>query len=62
MGTTVIKSCNLTISETVEIVEHNRKAAAPAKTAGSEVVVLHAENGYLVDHFVQYGSNKRTDE
>src|SRR6202012_3694766 len=39
-----------------------RKAAERAKGAGFEGVELHAANGYLVDQFLQDGSNKRTDE
>jgi N-ethylmaleimide reductase len=43
------------------IVEDYRKAAARAKTAGFDGVELHAANGYLLDQFLQDGSNKRTD-
>jgi N-ethylmaleimide reductase len=32
-----------------------------AKAAGFDGVELHAGNGYLLDQFLQDGSNKRTD-
>ena len=51
----------LDISEIPGIVEDYRKAAARAKSAGFEGVELHAGNGYLVDQFLQDGSNRRTD-
>jgi N-ethylmaleimide reductase len=51
----------LDISEIPGIVEDYRKAAARAKAAGFDGVELHAANGYLVDQFLQDGSNKRTD-
>jgi N-ethylmaleimide reductase len=44
------------------IVEDYRTAAGRAKDAGFEGVELHAANGYLIDQFLQDGSNKRTDE
>ena len=51
----------LDISEIPGIVEDYRKAAAHAKAAGFDGVELHAGNGYLLDQFLQDGSNKRTD-
>src|SRR5258708_584456 len=51
----------LDISEIPGIVEDYRKAAARAKVAGFDGVELHAGNGYLLDQFLQDGSNKRTD-
>jgi N-ethylmaleimide reductase len=44
------------------IVEDYRRAAQRAIEAGFEGVELHAANGYLVDQFLQNGSNHRTDE
>ena len=38
------------------------KAVERAKAAGFDGVEVHAENGYLIDQFLQSGSNKRTDE
>ncbi len=52
----------LTIPEIARIVEDYRQAATRAKAAGFEGVELHAANGYLIDQFLQDGSNKRTDE
>jgi len=51
----------LDISEIPGIVEDYRKAAVHAKAAGFDGVELHAGNGYLLDQFLQDGSNKRTD-
>jgi N-ethylmaleimide reductase len=51
----------LKISEIAGIVEDYRKAAARAKQAGFDGVELHGANGYLVDQFLQDGSNKRSD-
>lgn len=52
----------LTVSEIEGIVQDYRRAAERAMDAGFEGVELHAANGYLVDQFLQDGSNKRTDE
>jgi N-ethylmaleimide reductase len=51
----------LKISEIAGIVDDYRKAATRAKQAGFDGVELHAANGYLIDQFLQNGSNKRTD-
>jgi N-ethylmaleimide reductase len=51
----------LDIAEIPGIVEDYRKAAARAKASGFDGVELHAGNGYLLDQFLQDGSNKRTD-
>jgi N-ethylmaleimide reductase len=52
----------LSVAEIQEIVEDYRRAAQRAMVAGFEGVELHAANGYLVDQFLQNGSNQRTDE
>jgi N-ethylmaleimide reductase len=52
----------LAIAEIKNIVEDYRKAAERAKAAGFDGVELHSGNGYLLDQFLQDGSNKRTDE
>jgi N-ethylmaleimide reductase len=51
----------LEISEIPGIIEDYRKAAVRAKAAGFDGVELHGANGYLLDQFLQDGSNKRTD-
>ncbi|MCM2348705.1 MAG: alkene reductase [Bacteriovoracaceae bacterium] len=43
------------------IVEAYRKGAENAKLAGFDGVEIHGANGYLLDQFLQDGSNKRTD-
>jgi N-ethylmaleimide reductase len=52
----------LTAAEIDGIVEDYRAAAERARDAGFEGVELHAANGYLIDQFLQDGSNKRVDE
>jgi len=51
----------LEIEEIAGIVEDYRKAAERAKAAGFDGVELHGANGYLLDQFLQDGSNHRTD-
>ena len=51
----------LEIDEIAGIIEDFRAAAERAKKAGFDGVELHAANGYLVDQFIQDGTNKRTD-
>jgi len=43
------------------LVESFRRAAERAKEAGFDGVELHGANGYLVDTFLQDGTNRRTD-
>lgn len=52
----------LDISEIPAIVESYRKGAENAKLAGFDGVEIHGANGYLIDQFLQDGTNKRTDE
>ena len=52
----------LHIAEISGLVENFRSAAQRAMAAGFDGVELHGANGYLVDQFLQDGSNKRTDE
>ena len=52
----------LTVAEIAGIVHDYRRAAERAMEAGFEGVELHAANGYLMDQFLQNGSNKRTDD
>jgi len=52
----------LTVAEIGGIVHDYRRAAERAMEAGFEGVELHSANGYLIDQFLQNGSNKRTDD
>jgi 2,4-dienoyl-CoA reductase-like NADH-dependent reductase (Old Yellow Enzyme family) len=45
-----------------DIVEAFRRGAQNAQAAGFDGVELHGANGYLLDQFLQDGSNQRTDE
>ncbi|HVJ40183.1 MAG TPA: alkene reductase [Dongiaceae bacterium] len=51
----------LEIDEIPGIIEDFQIAAKRALDAGFDGVELHAANGYLVDQFIQDGTNKRTD-
>jgi 2,4-dienoyl-CoA reductase-like NADH-dependent reductase (Old Yellow Enzyme family) len=44
------------------IVADYKKGAQNAKLAGFDGVEIHGANGYLLDQFLQDGSNKRTDQ
>lgn len=48
--------------EVKQVVEAFRRAAQNAQAAGFDGVELHGANGYLLDQFLQDGSNRRTDE
>jgi len=48
--------------ELVTIVASFKTAAKNAIDAGCDAVEIHAANGYLLDQFLQDGSNKRTDQ
>src|SRR5258706_11362586 len=52
----------LELDEIPAIVEDYRRGAENAQRAGFEGVELHGANGYLLDQFLQDGTNKRTDE
>ena len=51
----------LDIAEIPGIVEAYRKGAENAKKAGFDGVEIHGANGYLLDQFLQDGTNKRQD-
>ncbi len=51
----------LETSEIPEILEQYRAGAVRAKAAGFDGVELHGGNGYLIDQFLQDGTNQRTD-
>ncbi len=52
----------LLLSEIPEIVEAYRVGAENAKLAGFDGVEIHGANGYLLDQFLQDGTNKRVDQ
>ena len=52
----------LETEEIPAIVESFRRGAENAKAAGFDGVEIHGANGYLLDQFLQDGSNKRTDD
>ncbi|MFL5561562.1 MAG: alkene reductase [Gemmatimonadaceae bacterium] len=52
----------LTTTEIGEIVNAYRIGATNAKDAGFDGVEVHGANGYLIDQFLQSGSNTRDDE
>ena len=52
----------LEIPEIKAVVEAFRRGAQNAQLAGFDGVELHGANGYLLDQFLQDGSNHRTDE
>jgi 2,4-dienoyl-CoA reductase-like NADH-dependent reductase (Old Yellow Enzyme family) len=51
----------LDLAEIPAIVEAYRKGAENAKAANFDGVEIHGANGYLLDQFLQSGSNRRTD-
>jgi 2,4-dienoyl-CoA reductase-like NADH-dependent reductase (Old Yellow Enzyme family) len=51
----------LALAEIAGVVEAYRRAAENAERAGFDGVELHGANGYLLDQFLQDGSNKRDD-
>jgi 2,4-dienoyl-CoA reductase-like NADH-dependent reductase (Old Yellow Enzyme family) len=52
----------LDIAEIPGIIENYRKAAMNAQMAGFDGVEIHGANGYLLDQFLQDGTNQRADE
>ena len=51
----------LKTEEIPEIVQQFRIAAQNAMAAGFDGVEIHGANGYLIDEFIESGSNKRSD-
>lgn len=51
----------LDTAELPGIVEDYRRAAENARRAGFDGVEIHGANGYLLDQFLQDGTNRRTD-
>jgi len=52
----------LETSEIQGIVAEFRQAAINAKSAGFDGIEIHGANGYLLDQFLEDGTNHRTDE
>ncbi|HUY80223.1 MAG TPA: alkene reductase [Acidobacteriaceae bacterium] len=52
----------LETAEVKDVVEQFRRGAQNAQAAGFDGVELHGANGYLLDQFLQDGTNQRTDE
>ena len=52
----------LTKKEIAEIVNAYKRGAMNAREAGFDGVEVHGANGYLIDQFLQSGSNERDDE
>ncbi len=52
----------LSTGEVQEVVEQFARAARNAKVAGFDGVELHGANGYLLDQFLQSGTNQRDDQ
>ncbi|MGL6001529.1 MAG: alkene reductase [Plesiomonas sp.] len=52
----------LSITEIAEVTEQFAQAAENAMKAGFDGVEIHGANGYLIDQFLHYSSNSRTDE
>jgi len=52
----------LSVAEIKEYVQLHTTAAKNAIQAGFDGVEFHAANGYLLDQFLQAGTNQRTDE
>ncbi len=51
----------LELNEIPGVIEAYYQGAINAKTAGFDGVEIHSANGYLLDQFLQDGTNKRTD-
>ena len=52
----------MSLEQIRETIADYRHAAEMAKKAGFDGVEVHAANGYLLDQFIQDGTNKRDDE
>ncbi len=51
----------LDLTEIPQVIADFRKGAENAKAAGFDGVEIHGANGYLLDQFLQSGTNQRTD-
>lgn len=52
----------LDTTEIPRVVEEYRRGAENARRAGFDGVEIHGANGYLIDQFLQDGSNRRADQ
>ena len=52
----------LTVAGIAGVVDEFRRGAQVAREAGFDGVELHGANGYLIDQFLESGTNQRTDE
>ncbi|MCJ8344144.1 alkene reductase, partial [bacterium] len=52
----------LDLKEIQELVQDYKSAAKNAIEAGFDGVEIHAANGYLIDQFLHYNSNQRSDQ
>jgi N-ethylmaleimide reductase len=52
----------LRLDEIPGIVDDFRKAAVNARAAGFDGIEIHSANGYLIDQFLQTGTNRRDDQ
>jgi 2,4-dienoyl-CoA reductase-like NADH-dependent reductase (Old Yellow Enzyme family) len=52
----------LSVSEIYQLIEEYAQAARAAINAGFDGVELHGANGYLIDQFLHYDTNRRDDE
>ncbi|OFW59285.1 MAG: hypothetical protein A2133_05025 [Actinobacteria bacterium RBG_16_64_13] len=59
-GEQVVEEMNLAMID--EVVDHFAAAAYRAKTAGFDMVMVHAGHGWLISQFISPAVNKRTDE
>src|ERR1700736_221068 len=56
-----VRPCALNIEEMPYIVAQYERAARNAQAADFDGVEIHAANGYLLDQFIETGTNRRTD-
>ncbi|MEI6611955.1 alkene reductase [Polynucleobacter sp.] len=52
----------MSVDDIARLLKEFELAAQNAKTAGFDGIEIHAANGYLLDQFLQDGTNQRTDQ
>lgn len=60
--TAILTPRALETQEIAQIIKDFKKGAENAKAAEFDGVEIHSANGYLIDQFLQDGSNQRTDQ